>query len=91
MDDVEMLESWVTQRQGELKTILCMCKDKTVWAERLNKRKLNLLPNQLLTDVEELEEYYSKVRMGILTDELVLDTTLETDKLVEQAIRYITS
>jgi predicted kinase len=89
LDDVEMLEYWITQRQSELKTILCICNDKKVWAERLNQRKENPLPNQLLTEVEDLEKYYSKVRTGVLPSELVLDTKLEIDKLVEQAIKYI--
>lgn len=89
LDDVEKLKTWIMERDGKLKSILCICDDH-IWAERLNQRKLKPLPNQILTDVEELMKHYSKMRTGILAEELVLDTTLDIDHLVAQAVKYIT-
>ena len=88
LDDVEKLKAWVKQHNGEWKSIICTCDDK-VWAERLNQRKLNPLPNQLLTDVEDLKKHYSNVRTGILEGELVLNTSLDINHLVNQAVNYL--
>lgn len=89
LEDVKKLKTWILQRNGELKSILCTCEDK-VWAERLNRRKLNPLPNQLLTDIHALQKHYSKMPTGVLVNELVIDSTLEIDHLVKQVVNYIT-
>ena len=89
LDDVEQLKSWIHQNKGSLKSVLCTCED-FIWAERLNKRKLSPLPNQLITNIEDLKKHYAKMRTGVLEGELVIDTALELDYLVELVANYIT-
>lgn len=74
--------------KGNIKSILCTCED-SIWTERLNKRKFNPLPNQLITNIEEFKKHYSKMRTGVLEDELVVDTSTDLDDLVEQTVKYI--
>lgn len=91
LDDVEQLKSWVEAQNGVLKPILCVCEDETVWAARLDARKANPSPNQILMDVQALKEHYAKMRTGVLPGELVLDTTTDDNTLVERVIAYVQS
>lgn len=91
LDDVEKLQLWIESREGELKPILCVCDDDGIWKERLNQRKLNPLPNQALTDIEDLKAHYANMRTGVLPGELVLDTTISIDILLDKAVRYVNS
>jgi len=88
LDDVEKIQKWIEQHNGEMRSILCTCDDK-VWEERLNQRKENPLPNQLLTDIGDLKKHYSKMRTGVLQEELVVDTSLNVSQLVDRAVKYI--
>ena len=89
LDDVLRLKSWIEQREGILTSILCTCSDETVWAHRLNERKTNPQPNQLITDLHKLKKHYSTINTELLEDELQLDCTENIHLLTEKAIHYI--
>ncbi|MBS4172717.1 AAA family ATPase [Bacillus sp. FJAT-49736] len=88
ISDAEKLKTWVMERKGILKSIQCYCNEEA-WEERLNKRKKNPLPNQILKNVEELKKHYAKMQAGVLDEELVIDTNLNVEELVSRAIEYI--
>lgn len=89
LDDVLKLKSWVEQRKGILTSISCTCSDESVWARRLNERKTNPHPNQLITDLHELKQHYSTINTDLLADELQLDCIEDIHLLTEKAIHYI--
>ncbi|HDX9578783.1 TPA: AAA family ATPase [Bacillus pseudomycoides] len=89
LDDVLKLKSWIEQREGILTSISCICSDESVWAHRLNERKTNPQPNQLITDLHELKQHYSTINTDLLEDELQLDCIEDIRVLTEKAIHYI--
>ncbi|MCR8630122.1 AAA family ATPase [Paenibacillus radicis (ex Xue et al. 2023)] len=88
-DGVRSLKTWVEERGGELKTFLCTCSNETTWSERLAERSVNPLPNQLITSLSELKEYYKNLKTEYLEGELILDTVEEIKSLVDQAEAFI--
>lgn len=89
LEDVLKLKSWVEQHEGVLTSISCICSDESVWAHRLNERKTNPQPNQLITDLHELKQHYSAINSDLLEDELQLDCIEDIHLLTEKAIHYI--
>ncbi|MGM0880710.1 MAG: AAA family ATPase [Bacillota bacterium] len=83
------LEQWVKERGGELKIIHCICSDEAIWSERLAERSKNPLPNQLITNLSELKEYYKYLNPEYLENELVLDTVKELELLVSQTETFV--
>lgn len=76
-------------RISVLISILCTCTDEDIWAERLNQRKLNPLPNQLITDIAEIKRHYKTIDFGTLNGELILDTVSESKVLIDRVSNYI--
>jgi hypothetical protein len=72
-----------------LKSILCICSDEKIWADRFNIRKLNPLPNQLITDFAELKNYYKDLSIKPIHDELVIDTIESVDSIVNKVVAYL--
>lgn len=83
------LDQWVKERGGELKIIHCICSDETIWSERLTERNEKPLPNQLITNLFELKEYYKNLNAEYLEKELVLDTVEELESLIVQAETFV--
>lgn len=83
------LDQWVKDRGGELKIIHCICSDETIWSERLTERSKNPLPNQLITNLSELKEYYKKLSAEYLENELVLDTVKDFESLIIHAETFV--
>lgn len=88
-DDVLGLDQWVKEKGGELKIIHCICSDETIWSKRLVERSENPLPNQLITNLSDLNEYYRNLPTFFLENELVLDTVNELESLIDQAEKFI--
>ncbi|MGZ9583712.1 AAA family ATPase [Paenibacillus marinisediminis] len=82
VDGVRTLKNWVEERGGELITILCTCSDESIWSERLAERSINPLPNQLITNLSELKEYYKDLKTEILEGECVIDTVMSKESLI---------
>lgn len=53
---------------------LCICSDKEEWSKRIEKRLDNPLSNQLFKSVKEAEEYYNRLHIEPLENEVVIDS-----------------
>lgn len=88
-DGVMRFKTWIEERGGELITFLCTCSDDSIWSERLAERSLNPLPNQLITNLSELKEYYKNFKTENLEGELILDTVQEIKSLTDRVETFI--
>ncbi|MFD0697649.1 AAA family ATPase [Paenibacillus sp. GCM10027628] len=89
IEDVRKLEKWIADRGGELKTIHCVCSDESTWSERLTKRSINPLPNQLITNLSELKEHYKNICQEFSEGELILDTVIPKETNIENIQSYL--
>jgi Cdc6-like AAA superfamily ATPase len=87
--DILELNLWISNKDGILKSILCICSDEKLWAHRFNQRKINPKPNNLITDFEEMKKYYGDLRIDPIKGELVLDSINNMDALVAQVQEYL--
>lgn len=88
-DGAQRFKSWIEERGGELITFLCTCSNDSIWSERLAERSVNPLPNQLITNLKELKEYYKNTETEKLEGELILDTVNEIQPLIDRVEAYI--
>lgn len=90
IEELKRLSSFVQERNGELKSILCNCSDPNLWEERFNERLVNPQPTQLTTDFKEVKNTYEKSEPEKFDDELVVDTKISLDENILHIINYIT-
>ena len=90
LNQVVSFNEWVTKKNAKFKSILCICSDEKLWAERFNQRKINPKPNNLITDFDDLKNHYQDLKTEHIVDELILDTVYPLDVLVDKAIIEIT-
>lgn len=88
-DGVRRFKTWIEERGGELITFLCTCSNESIWSERLAERSVNPLPNQLITNLNELKEYYKNIKTENLEGELILDTVNEIQPLIDRVEAHI--
>ncbi|CAG7615565.1 AAA family ATPase [Paenibacillus allorhizosphaerae] len=88
-EEMNHFKLWLESRDYGLKSILCTCSDEKIWAERFNKRKSNPLPNQLITDFDELKSYYKVLSIQPMDGELVIDTVESMDSIMDQIKVYL--
>jgi len=78
-------------RGAILKPILVICTDNRLWAERFNMRKINPLPNQIITDFHDMMKHYD--RRAIVTEaidnELVIDGSKDCESVIQLIEAYI--
>lgn len=86
--ELQKLSSFITLRNGVLKSILCNCSDPDVWEERFNERKTSASGTNLIIDFNELKNNYS---MGLekYSDELLVDTNKSLDENILDILNYI--
>lgn len=85
-----IIKSWCKEYGVELKSILVTCSDEKVWAERFNVRGENPLPNQLITNFEELNKNYNGViQVTPEPGELVLDALKPSEILLKEIQNFI--
>ena len=63
---------------------LCICSDKEEWNKRMEKRMVNPLPNQLFKSAKEAAEYYSKLNIEPLENEVVIDSVDDISVILEK-------
>ena len=80
---------WVLKKNVKFQSILCICSDEKIWAQRFNQRKLNPRPNNLITDFNELKNHYKDLRTEPIDGEIVLDTINPINVLIKCAIREL--
>ncbi|GIP36491.1 hypothetical protein J2TS4_57010 [Paenibacillus sp. J2TS4] len=80
---------WLENQKYSFKSILCICSDEKTWADRLNIRKIDPLPNQMITDFDELKKYYTDLSTKPFDGELVVDTVEAVDSIIDKAIAFL--
>jgi predicted kinase len=88
--ELKNLSSFINERNGQLKSILCNCSDPDVWEERFNERRNNPKHSNLITGFNELKNTYPSLELEKYDDELVIDTTIGLDENILHIINYIT-
>jgi len=91
-EDMDNLRSWLSEKKVMFKSILCICSDKKMWAQRLKSRAEIPKPNQLITDLDSLKRHHGNLVVQSLNGELVIDTAEKNrDLLIKKIIDYISS
>ncbi|MBD3920411.1 AAA family ATPase [Paenibacillus sp. PR3] len=88
--DALNLKDWIESRGGTLHAFQCVCSDDSVWSDRLTKRSMQPLPNQLITNLAQLKQHYQDANAEQLLDgEIILDTVQDTESLTNQALSLV--
>lgn len=87
--DYSLIKNWCLKREVEFKSILVTCSDEKVWAERFNKRSENPLPNQLITNFDELKKHYGTMEVELEENELMVDTVDSIEVLIQKVEKFI--
>lgn len=87
--ELKKLSSFIAERNGQLKSILCNCSDMDVWEERFNVNSINPKPGNSVTDFNEIKSSYPNLELKKYDDELVVDTTIGLDENILHIINYI--
>jgi tRNA uridine 5-carbamoylmethylation protein Kti12 len=88
-EDMKRFSAWSKDHNYRLTSILCICSNEKIWADRFNTRKANPAPNQLITDFFELKQYYKDLSIKPFEDELVVDTIDELESIIVKVTNYI--
>lgn len=75
--------SKINFKDSTIYRFFCDCSDDNIWIERWQKRLKNPLPNQYFKSIDEIVEHYGKCEIEPLDDELVLDSILPIEKLID--------
>ena len=78
------LKNWCKEKGLLLVSILVTCSDRLLWQERFNVRSENPTPNQLITNLDELERHYGSLDIKALSGEIIVDTVNSIEKIVSQ-------
>ncbi len=73
-------------RNHTLVRFLCVCSSKSIWLNRWAERIKNPTPNQLFTDLDEIDRYYSEMDLTPFENEIVLDSVNSVKDNTEWAI-----
>ncbi len=83
-EEVINLQKWCKERNLQLVSVLVICSDRELWKERFNKRSEDPAPNQLITDLDELERHYGNLDLKPLEGEIVVDTVESVETVLKQ-------
>ena len=67
----------------------CDCSNKDIWLERWHERLKSPLPNQYFKSIDEIVEHYEKCEIEQLNGEIVLDSILPVDNLIDRIMKNI--
>lgn len=89
-DEMKAFRMWLRDKGIALVSVLCTCSDEKLWASRFEVRKDNPLPNQLITDFEQLKRHYGgDLTIAPIEGELVVDTVEHLERIVEKVATLI--
>ncbi|OPA75096.1 hypothetical protein BVG16_21020 [Paenibacillus selenitireducens] len=88
-EDMNRFSNWLKEHNYDLKSVLCICSNEKIWAERFNVRCINPKPNQLITDFLELKKYYVDLSIKPFEGELVVDTIDKLETIMNKITNYI--
>jgi len=80
----EQFLSKIDFNNSKVYQFLCICSDKEEWSKRIEKRLANPLPNQLFKSVEEAKEYYNRLHIEPLDNEVVIDSIDDISVILER-------
>jgi|GEM_PF-824628 len=83
-EEVINLQKWCKERNLHLVSILVICSNREVWKVRFNKRSESPAPNQLITDLDELERHYGNLDLKPLEGEITVDTVESVESILKQ-------
>ena len=61
----------------------CDCSDDNIWLDRWRARLKKPLPNQYFKSIDEIVKHYGRCEIEPLNDEIVLDSILPIEKLID--------
>ena len=67
----------------------CDCSDDEIWLDRWRERLKNPLPNQYFKSIDEVVEHYGKCEIMPLDNEVILDSILAVDELLDKIIKKV--
>lgn len=67
----------------------CDCSNNDIWLERWRERLKNPLPNQYFKSIDEIIEHYEKCEIKPSNDEIVLDSIIPVNDLVDKIMENI--
>lgn len=88
-EDIKLLRAWSKNHQVHLKTILVVCSDESMWAERFKERAKNPAPNQLITDFDGFKARYNKMQLKPDEGELLIDTINPPDQNLMAIVDFV--
>ncbi len=88
-EEVISLQVWCKERNLHLVSVLVTCSDREVWKQRFNKRSQNPSPNQLITDLDQLEQHYGDLHLNPMDGEIVVDTVESVETMLKQLVTRV--
>lgn len=67
----------------------CDCSDDSIWLDRWRERLRDPLPNQLFKNIDEIINYYGRCEIEPLDGEIVLDSVIPVDDLLDIIMKAI--
>ncbi len=89
LEDILQFKTWIQNINATFVSLLCICSDENIWAERIKKRSVNPKPNNLITDFNNLKLHYGDLEAEALINEKILDTVERIDNLIADAVLKI--
>ncbi len=83
-EEINNLYEWCSKFGIKLVSILVICSDRELWESRFDKRSENPLPNQLITNLNDLEKHYGDLNIQPLENEVVVDTVNSVEEIKKQ-------
>ncbi len=88
-EEVVNLWKWCKEQNLHFVSVLVICSDQELWKERFNKRSENPAPNQLITDLDEMERHYGNLDLKPLEGEIVVDTIESIETILKQLATHM--
>lgn len=88
-EEIINFQRWCKECNVHLVSVLVICSDREVWKERFNKRSENPAPNQLVTDLDQLERHYGNLDLKPLEGEIVVDTVESIETVLKQLATHM--
>ncbi|MCX6756119.1 MAG: hypothetical protein NTX85_02160 [Candidatus Nomurabacteria bacterium] len=83
-EEINNLYTWCDDYNIKLISILVVCSDRKIWESRFNQRSQDPKPNQLITNLDELEKHYGDLNIVPLEGEIVVNTINSPEDILKQ-------
>ena len=90
-DYIKQFVDKLASDNAKITMFLCVCSDDGVWCERIEERIVNPTPNQLFKSSCEALKYYDKLNLNPLEDEIVIDSVVTLDVLIDPVLEKISN